>query len=220
MDRLFRLRVIAGPADIDHGAGQVGRVDLDLRDFLPGEILAHRDRRETRRAAHVAEHAAAFVARDRDDAAERVENAVNIAGAFRHDDEPVILTVLGQGHAETVDDGPARRRDQTHRDAVALGQDGIAIGLDDLQVIHPPGQHAEHAELDAGENGRAPGEELAPLSIIDHRAPPVRFVSGSAVAPASGSRQCPEKAPRSGSAGREAAEPAWAGSRAVTRRSR
>ena len=46
MRRLIDHRVGANLADIDDDAGKIGRVYLDHRDLVPGQVLAHRHRHE------------------------------------------------------------------------------------------------------------------------------------------------------------------------------
>ena len=41
-------------------------------------------------------------------------------------------------------------------DAVLVGEDLVLLALDDLQVVHAPGEHAEQRELAAEEKGAAP----------------------------------------------------------------
>ena len=129
--------VTAALADVDHHARQVRGVDLDLRHLLPHQVLAHGDREEAASALDFVPDAAALVIAERDDGAELVQGLLHIRGLLGDDDDPVALLVHRQFDAETVDDAPPRRRQETQIDTVLLRQHAITRRLDDLEVIHP-----------------------------------------------------------------------------------
>ena len=158
-----------GEALLDRDAGQLGDGDLDARHLVPAQIGADHDRHEAMLAPDVAQHPAAVGIAELDQRGERVERRCDVAGLLGDDDEPIVLVIVGERHAEAVEDAPARRRQQPQIDAVLVGQHRVAVRLEDLELVHAPGKDGDERRLAAGENGRSPGEELLALRFPLHR---------------------------------------------------
>ena len=80
----------------------------------------------------------------RHDLRDQLQHAVDLARLLAHHHDAEILLVDRQRHAEPVQDLPARRRQQPHIDAVFLRQHGVAVGFEDLQIVHAADQGEEH----------------------------------------------------------------------------
>src|SRR3546814_5958330 len=61
--------------------------------------------------------------------------------------DAVVAPVGGKLGAPAVEDAAAARRQQPHADAVLVGQQGVFVGFDHLQVIQPAGQQTEQRDL-------------------------------------------------------------------------
>ncbi len=149
--------VIADHALFDGDAGEFGDRDLDPRHLVPAQIGAHHQRDEAVPAPGVAQHAAAVGIADLDQRAERGQRRLEIAGLLGHDDDPIILPVIGERDAEAVEDAPARRRQQPQIDAVLVGKDGVAVLFEDLQLIHAAGEDSRRAPPGRRRGGRPAG---------------------------------------------------------------
>ncbi len=104
-----------------------------------------------------------------DQAAERRQRRLEIAGLLGDDDNTIIRAIVGEGDAEAVEDPPARRSQKPQVDAVLVRHDGVAILVDDLQLIHAAGKGDTEQRLAAGEKGRSPGEEFLAVFFPCHR---------------------------------------------------
>ncbi len=89
-----------------------------------------------------------------------VERRIEVAGLLGDDDDPIILPVIGEADAEPIEDAPARRRQQPQIDAVLVGQDAVAVAVEDLQLVQAPGESADERDLSAGEDRRAPAQQF------------------------------------------------------------
>ena len=155
----------AALVDLDAGAGKVGKIDLDPGDQIPVEVGLHRDRQEGAPLRALAHQPLDLVRCQRQDAAERGQRLAHAGGLLRHDDNPIVRIVDRQRHAEAVDDLAAQRRQQMQIDPVLLRQQPEAVGLEDLQVIHPPDQSREQQRLTAGQQGHPAREGLLHLLL-------------------------------------------------------
>ncbi len=102
--------IIPDQALLDRHARKIERVDVDAGHLVPIHVLADRHRDKAVLVADVAQHAAAVAVAQRHQRGNGVERRRDIAGLFGHQHGPVGGPVHRQGHAETVDDAPARRR--------------------------------------------------------------------------------------------------------------
>ena len=80
----------------------------------------------------------------------------------------VVLLVFGERDPEAIENSPAHRRYQPQADAVLIRENPIALRLQNLQLVHPPANGAEKHCLTAGEDCRAPGEQLVAKYIPPH----------------------------------------------------
>ena len=174
VDRVGPEGVEAAPADVDHHAGQIGRVDLDLRDFLPRQVLADRDRDELLLAPGLAQDPLAIVVFDRHQPSDFVQRPVEIQRRLRHQDQPIVEPVLGENLAEPVEDAAPRRRQKLHVDAVLVGENLIALGVDDLKLIEPPGEPGRQQRLRAAHDDGAAREEVGTPCLAPHLTRAVR----------------------------------------------
>ena len=159
------LGIVAGLAEVDEHAGQVGRVELDPRHFLPTEILAHHDRLGVAAAPELAQQAVLLGLAQVEDLVEALDQHLHAAAAVggRHGAE--IVAVDGERLAGAVEDQAARRRQQPEIDAVLLGQGGEALRLDDLELVEPAGQRRQQHALRAAQQQGAPGEQAGALAV-------------------------------------------------------
>ena len=120
-------------------------------------------------APGIAQHPAAVGIAELDQPGEPGERRLEVASLLGHDDDPEIVPVGGERDAKTVDDAPARRRQEAQIDAVLVGEDGVAVLFEDLQLVEATAeQRGEHA-LTAREQRRAAGEQLLALGFAGHR---------------------------------------------------
>ena len=174
VDRVGPEGVKAAAADVDHHTRQIGRVDLDLRDFLPRQVLAHRDRDELLLAPGFAQDPLAIVVFDGHQLRDFVQRPVEVQRRLRHQDESVIEPVLGENLAEPVEDAAPRRRQELHVDAVLVGENLIALGIDDLKLIEPPGEGRRQQRLRAAHDDGAAREEVGASRLAPHLTRAVR----------------------------------------------
>ena len=120
-------------------------------------------------ALRVPQHAAAIGLAYVDQRAERVERGFEIARLLRHDNDLIVLPVVGDRNAGAVEDAAASRRQQPQIDAVLVGQEAVAVFFEDLQVVHTAGKDARQRRLAAGEQRRPAGETLLSLGFARHR---------------------------------------------------
>jgi hypothetical protein len=116
----------------------------------------------------VAQHAATIAIAQRNEGADRVERRRDISGLLRHQLDAVGRRVGCEDHAEAIDDGPARRRQEADIDAIFVRERGIAISLHDLQKIHASGQCAEQPDLRAGEQDGPAGQHTRAKDLTLH----------------------------------------------------
>ena len=109
MDRIAAEGVEAAAAHVDHHAGQVWRVDLDLRDLVPRQVLADRDGDESLLAPGFAQDPLAVVVLDRHQRCNFVQRLVEIQRCLGNNDQPIIQPVLRKHLAEAVEDAAPRR---------------------------------------------------------------------------------------------------------------
>ena len=169
MGHRLAIGIVTGLPDLDVDPGQIGRVDLDSADLSPGQIIAHVDRDEGPLALGLAQNALVIVLGQLDQPGQCIERALDVARPLADQHDPVVLPVYRKRHAEAVDDAPARRRQEPQVDPVVLRQHGVAVGLDDLQIVHAPGQDGEQHGLPAADQEGAPGEGLGPLVVLAHQ---------------------------------------------------
>ena len=110
MRQVLGLGVDAGGAHVDRDAGQVGRVDLDPRHFLPGQEFAQDDGDEAAVAAHLALDPRLFVVAERDDPREGLERRAEVGGLLGHQQGAPVQPVARDHLAVAVQHAPARRR--------------------------------------------------------------------------------------------------------------
>ena len=158
--------IVSGLADLDIDAGQVRCIDLDPADLLPAQIVADRDRNESALVLGLTQDAREFLLGQADHLGQQIECLLDVARLFAHQDYAVVLLVHRHRHAESVDDAPARRRQQPQVDPVVLGEGGIALGLDHLEVIHAPGQHREQRRLRAADDKCPAGEGAVAFVVL------------------------------------------------------
>ena len=119
--------------------------------------------------------------RQLDNARQHAQGAVHILGLLRHDQGPEILIIIGDDQPGAIDDQPARRGDEPHRDAIIVGQHLIAAALDDLQKIHPPDQQRDHTGLKPAQHQRAARQRAVALHVAafdGHRVSPQAACGG------------------------------------------
>ena len=129
--------VAPGLTHLDQYAGQVRGVNLDFSHLPPIKIVPNRHRHEASITPNFPTHPFPIMVVEGDHAGNACQSFVNIGAALRDDDELIILLIGGDLDPVTVADDAPQRRQQSHVDAVVLGQHFIAVGLDHLQVIHP-----------------------------------------------------------------------------------
>ena len=156
--------IVTGLADLDVDAGQVRCIDLDPADLFPAQVVADRDRNEGALVLGLAQDAREFLLGQANHLGQHIECLLDVARLFAHQHHAVVLLVHRHGHAEAVDDAPARGRQQPQVDPVVLGEGGVAFGLDHLEVIHAPGEHREQPRLRAANDKRPAGE--GPVAFV------------------------------------------------------
>ena len=88
-------------------------MQIDAREFFPGQIFDHRHRHEFLVLRDVVQHALLLRVGEQDDLADRVERRLARLGRlFGHQQHAVVAPVVGELDAEAIQDAPARRRDQ------------------------------------------------------------------------------------------------------------
>ena len=146
MHHLVAEGIVAGLAHIGLHAGQIGQMQVDAGEFLPGQILRHRHRHEFLVLGDVVQDALSsarsLIWITLADACRALRHA--FGGLLGHQQHAVIAPVVGQLDAEAVQDAAARRRDQAFGDAVVLGLGLVFVAVADLQLIEPARQHREH----------------------------------------------------------------------------
>src|SRR3546814_14117893 len=80
MRRLSAMGIVSGLADLDADAGEIGGIDLDPADLLPGKILAYGDRHEGSPAPDLAQDAAEVVLLGGHQSAETAPHRRNVPG--------------------------------------------------------------------------------------------------------------------------------------------
>src|SRR5690606_29005328 len=97
-----------------------------------------------------------------------------------------VLAVGRQRLAEAVNDMAPERRHQAVLYPVLVGQQGVALGMLDLEVVEPRAEHAEGGQLAGADDEGAARERLLLglfLAIVRHRLSLAR-AGGRAPAPA------------------------------------
>jgi hypothetical protein len=165
-------RIVPGQTDLGEDPRQRRRVRGDLRHILPVQPFGHRDRHEGAAAADLAQGPLDVIVRKPDQFLQPRQHRRDVAGILAHHDHAVVLLVGGKDGAVAVVDHPAGGWQQPDGDAVLLGQQAEAVGLLDLHLAHPQGQHAEHSGLRAGHDHRpardAPGAVLGVARRTPH----------------------------------------------------
>ena len=168
MDRIAAEGVEAAAAHVDHDAGQVGRVDLDLRDLVPRQVLADRDGDESLLAPGLAQDPLAVVVLDRHQRCDFVQRLVEIQRCLGDNDQPIIQPVLRKHLAEAVEDAAPRRWQKLHVDAVLVREHLIALGIHDLKLIEAPGEAGRQQRLRATHDDRAAREDVGASRFAPH----------------------------------------------------
>ena len=168
MDRVGAEGVEAAAAHVDHHAGQVGRVDLDLRDLLPGQVLADRDGDELLLAPGFAQDPVAIVILDRHQRRDFVQRPVEVQRGLRHHDQAVVQPVLRKNLAEAVEDAAPCRRHELHVDAVLVGEHRVALRFDDLELIEAPGEACRQQRLNPAHDDGAAREQVGASGLATH----------------------------------------------------
>jgi hypothetical protein len=119
-------------------------------------------------APDLAQDAAAVGLAHLDQRTERVKRRSDITGLLGDDDKMVILPVFGERDPKAIENSPAHRRYQPKADAVLIRQNRITLRVQNLQLVHPPANRGEKQCLTAGEDRRAPGEQLFAKCISPH----------------------------------------------------
>ena len=159
MHQLLAEGIVAGLADIGLHARQIGQMQVDAGEFLPGEILRHRHRHELLVHGDVVQHALLLLVAEQDHLADRVQRRLDaLGGLFGDQQHAIVAPVVGELDAEAVHDAAARRRDQALGDAVVLGLDLVLVAVADLQLIEAARQHREHRRHATAHPHRAAGE--------------------------------------------------------------
>jgi hypothetical protein len=164
-------RVVPEQPGIEGHARQVRPVDRDPGDLGPVQILAHRDRHEGPAPARLGQHLQRALVGQGDQPAEIAERRPEILGLLGNHQDPVGRRVAGERCAVPVEDPAARRRQEPMIDAVLVGEQGILVGRDHLQIVEPAGQQAEQAELAGAEQERAAGEAAQAVDVTMHGSP-------------------------------------------------
>jgi hypothetical protein len=167
-------RILPHEAGIEAHARQLRRPDRDPRHLLPDQILAHRDRHEGATRARLREHGIDAPGRQLDQLLQRAKRAADLAGLLGNDPHPVGRHVAGEGDAMAIEDAAARRRHEPVVDAILVGEQGVLVGLEHLQVVEAPGEQSDQAELAPGEQGRAPAERAPAIRLTVHAATSAR----------------------------------------------
>jgi hypothetical protein len=154
--------IVSGRPGVRLDARQVGAVDVEGRELLPGQILGNGHRHEGGLARDLFHDAGALAIADRNDLADRIERLGNAADLLLDQHDPIVEPVLRDRHAEAIEDTAARRCEKAEIDPVVLGEGLVLSGFDDLQVIEPAGEDRHQHGLAAANHGRAPREGLEP----------------------------------------------------------
>src|SRR5271165_6660115 len=109
-------------------------------------------------APHVAQYPAAVRLADLDQPGEGVERRGDIPSLLGHDDETIVLLIIGECYAEAIKDTPARRRQQLQIDAVFVGKNDVPVRLQDLELVHARGETGDEGRLADGEDRCPPGQ--------------------------------------------------------------
>jgi hypothetical protein len=81
-----------------------------------------------------------------------------VLGLLGHDHHAVVAPVVGEFDPETVQNAPARRRDQPRRNAIVFRRRLIFLAVPDLKLIEPARQDREHQRHAATQADTAAGE--------------------------------------------------------------
>ena len=155
---------------LDRDTRQLRDCHLDPGHLLPAQIAAHDERHEAVLASDFAQHAIAVGLGDLDQLADRGQGRLEVAGLLRDHDDAVIVLVVGDRNAKPVVNAAARRHHQPQVDPVLVGQNRIPVLLQDLQLVHSADDRCPEQRLSAGEQRRAPREDLTPLLFAGHGA--------------------------------------------------
>ncbi len=120
-------------------------------------------------ASDFAQHPATVGVAELDQQGERVEGRRNIARLLGDDDQAIVLMVIGERNTEAVEDAPARRCQKPQTDPVLVCEHGVAVGLQDLQLIHAGCEGGDEHRLAAGKDRCTPAEELLTPRFLLHR---------------------------------------------------
>ena len=161
MRRHIALRVKTSQFLFDGNAGKVGRIDFDAAYLFPGQFLADRHRQKSAPALlYLAQHPLTLFRRNHNDARQRIQCRLDIAGQIGPQVELVVQRVDCQRLAVPVDDIAAGRRQQANIDAVVLGHQAIAVAFQHLQRIKTPAQPGQQQQLAAGQQRGPAGKDI------------------------------------------------------------
>src|SRR5437016_12584787 len=94
-------------------------------------------------APDVTHHPAAVRLADLDQRSESIQRDRDISSLLRDDDEAVVLVIIGERNTKPVEDAPTGRWQKPQIDAVLVRQHRIPIRLQDLELIHAPGERTD-----------------------------------------------------------------------------
>ena len=153
-------RVVALLIDLDADAGEIGQVQFDLAHLVPAQVLLDQDRREGAVAGAFLHDLPALALADRHQFGEGLQRALQIGRLLGDQHRAIVGEIGGERRAEAIQDQAARRRQQAQVDPVLLRQQSVLVGLDDLQVVHPPDQRRDQQRLARTEDGDAAVEDF------------------------------------------------------------
>ena len=102
----------------------------------------------------------AIMVLDRHQRRDFVQRPIEVQCCLRDHDQPIVQAVLRKNLAEAVEDSAPRRRQKLHVDAVLVGENLIALGVDDLEVIETPGKAGRQQRLCAAHDKGAAREQV------------------------------------------------------------
>ncbi|MND86098.1 hypothetical protein D3C80_780500 [compost metagenome] len=157
------MGIVAGLVHVGHDAGQVGGVQIDPGELLPGQVALDRHRREARGRVDLADDGAAALQGVGQQLPQQVQGLIQVLGLVAHDQDPEAGPVAGDDDAVAVLDQATRRRDQAEVELVVGCEGGVLLGLDHLKLGQAAGQGGDPQRRPAAQQQGAAQEGALPL---------------------------------------------------------
>ena len=199
-DMTHNLRVMIDAAAEGFGldARQLGRHQVDGGNLVPGEIARNQDRKIGRLALCTRDNTRAFVGRNGHDLRKPFEREIHVSRECRYDRYAERLIVGRQRDAEAIENPPPCRGQRNDVQAVVVGKERIAAGIQHLDLVEPRAQYAEAERLSQPQQHGAPRKgpalvtckDRCGLALVAHHSPRSRRLltrTGSADSPGTSS---------------------------------